>query len=58
VSYVVLVRNPSNGKVLIIREDDESDDAALYETEREAERAALDDIPICRAWPYSVVEAP
>lgn len=57
-SYVVLVRNPTNDSVLLITEDTESDKAAIYETEDAAEKAALNDIPVCRAWPYSVVEAP
>jgi hypothetical protein len=56
-SYMILIRNPSNGKVFIIK-DNESDNAVLYESEREAEKAAINDIPICRWWPYSIVEAP
>ena len=60
--YAVLVRNPKSGKVILITEDDadsiQEGSAALYSTEEEAEKAALNDIPICRAWPYTIVEAP
>lgn len=53
-AYVILVRNPSSGSVFAITDDDVLE---LYASEAEADKAAMD-IPICKAWPYSVVEAP
>ena len=55
--YVILIRNPSNGKVQTVTENGESEWAALYDSEEEAQHDA-DQVPICRAWPWCVVEAP
>ena len=55
--FVILVRNPLTGDVTLITEGGLSENAALYNSEE----AAIDDadnIPICRAWPWCVVEAP
>jgi hypothetical protein len=56
--YVILVRNPGNGRVLAV-DTGEGDDPPIlvFETEREAYRAARE-VPVCRAWPYVVVRAP
>lgn len=54
-SYVILVRNPSSGSILAVRDDDEK--IAVYETEEEAEHAASETF-LCQHWPYAIVEAP
>lgn len=59
-SYVILVRNPRNDRIIAITDGSiESDDPpiAVYETEEEAEEAAAH-TTACQAWPYSIVEAP
>jgi hypothetical protein len=54
--YLILVRNTYNGAVFVITSG-EHDNAMLYDSEEEAEAAARN-IPVCEAWPWSVVEAP
>jgi hypothetical protein len=54
--WVILVRNPRSDKVFVIHRD-EDDDAMVYGSRSEAEQAARE-LPVCRAWPYRVVEAP
>ena len=53
--YVILVRNPSNGQVLMITR--KGDGLEPFNSENEAADAAKK-YPICRAWPWCVVEAP
>ena len=61
--FVVLIRNPSNGRVMALTDpgDDDSliDDPpiAVYDSREEAERSASD-TPVCNAWPWVIVEAP
>lgn len=57
--YLILIRNPNGGSVMLINSGDENspEKAMLYDSEEEAEEAASK-IPACRAWPYSIVEAP
>ena len=54
-SFVILIRNPSNDRVIAVTTD--GDNIATYETEDEAEKEAHR-VPVCKAWPYVVVEAP
>lgn len=54
--YVILVRNPSNGKILGIRDEGE-DYLATFEIFDEAQKFA-DSHPLCNAWPFDIVEAP
>jgi hypothetical protein len=53
--YLILVRNPQRGGVLAIREDNE--EIALFDTIEAAEKMAAT-VPVCQAWPSSIVEAP
>jgi hypothetical protein len=53
--YVIIIRNPQNGLVTALQ--DEHDNLATWETEAEAEELAANHM-LCRAWPYSIVEAP
>ena len=51
-SYVIITRNPTSGKLLAIMEDDA---VAEFELSNEAQQVA-DEVPICQAWGYSIVE--
>lgn len=53
---MIVVRNPSTGRLLTITEDD-GETIATWDDEAQAALAAKD-IPICRAWPWKIVEAP
>lgn len=55
--YLILIRNPSAEKVFVITAGGGRLDAILYDSEEKAMEAA-EESPICRAWPYSIVEAP
>lgn len=56
VSYIIVVRNPGANKLLVI-EEGETDwpPVAEYATREEAEKDTLV-IPVCRAWPYEILE--
>lgn len=54
-TFVILIRNPGTGKVFIVTEDGEHDCAASFPT-REAAQKCADTTPVCRAWPYQIVE--
>lgn len=54
--YVILVRKRPGNAVFLITEGD-GDNAATFPSE-EAAHVAADDIPACRAWPFSVIESP
>ncbi len=57
-SYIILARNPRNDRIIAVTSGDGDDPPiAVYETEELAQRDAQN-VPICRAWPYSIVEAP
>jgi hypothetical protein len=52
---VILYRNPSNGKVGFIGGDDEDHVVAIFGSRDAAIRIA-DRMPICRAFPWQIVE--
>jgi hypothetical protein len=54
--YVILFRNTMNGKIGVV-EDTENESIVVFETEEEAE-AAAERVPVCWAYPFSIVEAP
>jgi hypothetical protein len=51
--YVILVRNPSNYRVIGINAEDDALES--FETEDEAEQCAAQQ-PLCQAWGYQIVE--
>jgi hypothetical protein len=53
-SYVIVTRNPSNGKLIPITEG-EGDDVAEFETEGQALAAAAN-TTVCMAWGYQIVD--
>lgn len=53
-SYVIVIRNPSDGKLMTANDDDEGA-VAEFETEEAAGRAAKE-LAVCQAWPFEVVE--
>lgn len=55
VSYAILARNPSNQRLVAIHDGDEN--VAEFETFGKAVEAT-EYIPVCRAWPYVIVETP
>jgi hypothetical protein len=58
VIFVILVRNPNGNRIIAI-DTGEGDDPpiATFSSVEEAEDAAAR-TPVCRAWPWTVVEAP
>lgn len=56
--FIIVVRNPRS-KLLIVIEDGGEDDGrraiAMFETEEEAEEAAME-TTFCRAWPYQIIK--
>ncbi len=56
-SYIVLVTNPSNGRVIALADDNEADNLKTFRTVDEAEDAARRNM-MCRAWDFAVIEAP
>jgi hypothetical protein len=53
-AFIIVTRNPNNGRVVVITDGD-SDDAAQYATAGEADIAAQN-TTVCMAWGYQVVE--
>lgn len=51
--FIVALRNPRNGKVLTLMEEDET--TSSFATEKEADRVAGESA-LCRAWGYQVLE--
>lgn len=52
--YVIIIRNPSNKKLLAVTEED-GDAVAEFSSESEANDAAHE-TTVCRAWGFEVVE--
>lgn len=55
-SYIILTRNPSNNKVIVLNDGDERETVSEFKTESEANRVAQL-TPVCSAWGYQIVEA-
>jgi hypothetical protein len=55
IRYVILLRNPQNDCVTAIKLD--NDDLMTWESEEAAQTFARGHM-LCKAWPYSIVEAP
>lgn len=53
--YVILFRNGKNGKVGFVSAEDDEDSLAVFVEYDEAVRAA-DKVPVCRIYPWQVVE--
>lgn len=53
VSYIIVCRNPSNNKLIVITEDD-GETPAEFETE-EAAYAAAEGTSVCRSWGAEIV---
>lgn len=51
---VVLLRNPTNGRILFLSEDD-PDEMRVFISAPDAEAEAYRH-PLCQAWPYQIVE--
>lgn len=53
--WIIATRNPTNRKLVIIHDGNEPDEIAEFETEGDAHMAAAE-IPMCRAWDWTIVE--
>jgi len=53
--YILIVRNPRNGKLIAVREADDNDNIAEFKTKAEAIKAA-ENTTACKAWTYGVFE--
>jgi hypothetical protein len=53
--HVILFRNTGNGVIGYVSVGDENDNIATFPS-REAACAAAHRVPICRAYPYQIVE--
>lgn len=55
-AFIIVTRNPHDGRVVIITDsDDDADGAAQFSTEQEAEAAAEKTI-VCKAWGCQIIE--
>ncbi len=52
---IIVFRNPRNGAIGIIREDDDSDDPFVL-PDRDAAIAFAQSHPLLRAWPFQILE--
>jgi len=58
--WIILIRNPSNGEVMIITEYDykiDNEKTALFNSEEEA-LAKAETMSICELWPFRIVKVP
>jgi len=53
--YILIVRNPRNGKLLAIYEDIELNNITEFKTKAEAIKAA-ENTTACKAWTYGVFQ--
>lgn len=56
--WIIIWRNTMNNTVgAVVADDSNGNNLAVFESEEEAHLCARD-LPICQAYPYSVVEVP
>lgn len=55
-SYIILSRNPSVGKLVIVTDGDDNVPAEFKSEEKAIE--AAHNTTICKAWGYEIVEVP
>lgn len=53
--HVIIFKNTLNGKVGFVSEDDNGNNVAVFSSYEKA-FDAVDNVPICRAYPYQIVE--
>lgn len=54
--YIIIARNPSNDKIVAVTDED-SESIAVFDTYDRACDAAQN-VTVCQAWPFAVVETP
>jgi hypothetical protein len=56
-SYIIVVRNPRTKKLAAICDDEDGHRIAEYPSQEDA-HAATNDITVCKAWSYALLEVP